>query len=267
MAELTGVYTVLLRDLLLLRKKWLGFVAGNMVGPLLYLMAFGWGLGRNIQFGGASYLDFVVPGIVALSAMNGSYNATGTALNISRLYHRSLEEFLTAPVSICSIVLGYVLGGCARGPFSAAAILILSYFFGAHLHYGAWFFIVLFLTCFLFAALGVVAAMMVNSHEEMARFGTFVILPMSLSVRDLLPGEQVPACCRLSDHDTSAHPRRHLATGFCPGHRVSTGVSDHPGWLCGSFVRAWCLCDLSGGVTGDGELSFRYPQCPGRGEL
>ncbi len=179
MAELTGVYTVLLRDLLLLRKKWLGFVAGNMVGPLLYLMAFGWGLGRNIQFGGASYLDFVVPGIVALSAMNGSYNATGTALNISRLYHRSLEEFLTAPVTICSIVLGYVLGGCARGLFSAAAILILSYFFGAHLHYGAWFFIVLFLTCFLFAALGVVAAMVVNSHEEMARFGTFVILPMS----------------------------------------------------------------------------------------
>ena len=157
MAELTGVYTVLLRDLLLVRKKWLGFVAGNMVGPLLYLMAFGWGLGRNIQFGGASYLDFVVPGIVALSAMNGSYNATGTALNISRLYHRSLEEFLTAPVSICSIVLGYVLSGCAHGLFSAAAILILSYFFGAHLHYGTWFFITLFLTCFLFAALGVVA--------------------------------------------------------------------------------------------------------------
>lgn len=168
-----------MRELLLLRKKWLGFIAGNMVSPLLYLMAFGWGLGRNIQLNGMGYIDFVVPGIVALSAMNGSYNATGTSLNISRLYHRSLEEFLVAPVSIWSIVLGHVLGGCVRGLFSSVLILLLSYFFGASLHYSIWLFIALFLTCFLFAALGVVAAMLVNSHEDMARFGTFVILPMS----------------------------------------------------------------------------------------
>jgi len=35
------------------------------------------------------------------------------------------------------------------------------------------------LTCFVFSALGVVAAMVVNSHEDMANFSTFVILPMS----------------------------------------------------------------------------------------
>lgn len=178
MTEVFGAYTVFLRELLLLRKKLLGFFAGSMVGPLLYLTAFGWGLGRNIQFGGVNYLDFVVPGIVAVSAMNGSYNATGTSLNISRLYHRTFEEFLVAPIGIWSIVLGNVLGGCLRGLFSCAVVLILSYVFGAHLHYNLWLFCILLLTCFLFASLGVVAAMVVNSHEEMAYFGTFVILPM-----------------------------------------------------------------------------------------
>ncbi|NPV89764.1 MAG: ABC transporter permease [Firmicutes bacterium] len=174
-----GAYTVFLRELLLLRKKLPGFFAGSMVGPLLYLMAFGWGLGRNIQLGGVNYLDFVVPGIVAVSAMNGSYNATGTSLNISRLYHRTFEEFLVAPIGVWSIVLGNVLGGCMRGLFSSTVILIMSFFFGARLHYNFWLIIALFLTCFLFASLGVVAAMVVNSHEDMANFGTFFILPMS----------------------------------------------------------------------------------------
>lgn len=173
-----GAYTVFCREMMLLRKKLPGFFAGSIVGPLLYLLTFGWSLGRNIQLGGVTYLDFVVPGILAVSAMNGSYTTTGTSLNISRLYHRSLEEFLVAPIGIWSIVLGNVLGGCIRGLFSSAVILIMAYFFGAHLQCNLYLIITLFLTCFLFASLGVVAAMAVNSHEEMANFGTFVILPM-----------------------------------------------------------------------------------------
>ena len=66
-----GAYTVFYREIMLLRKKLPGFLAGSVVGPLLYLMAFGWSLGRNIQLGGVTYLDFVVPGILAVSAMNG----------------------------------------------------------------------------------------------------------------------------------------------------------------------------------------------------
>lgn len=174
-----GAYTVFYREMMLLRKKLPGFFAGSVVGPLLYLMAFGWSLGRNIQLGGVTYLDFVVPGILAVSAMNGSYNATGTSLNISRLYHRSFEEFLVAPIGVWSIVLGNVLSGSIRGLFSSAVILIMSCLFGAHLQCNLYLIIILFLTCFLFASLGVVAAMVVNSHEEMANFGTFVILPMS----------------------------------------------------------------------------------------
>ncbi|NPV28069.1 MAG: ABC transporter permease [Firmicutes bacterium] len=185
-------YTVFWRDFLMLRKRFLRFFAGSMVSPLLYLTAFGWGLGRNIQFGGTSYLDFVVPGILALSAMNGSYNATGTSLNISRLYHKTLEEFLVSPISVWSLVLGNVLGGVLRGLISAAIILVLAFFFGARMHLNLWFFAALFLTCFLFASLGLVAAMLVNSHEDMARFGTFVILPMSFLCGTFFRVEKFP---------------------------------------------------------------------------
>lgn len=41
-----------------------------MVAPILYMVAFGWGLGRSINTGTGSYLDFLVPGILALNSMN-----------------------------------------------------------------------------------------------------------------------------------------------------------------------------------------------------
>jgi Nod factor-specific ABC transporter NodJ protein len=173
------VWTVVWRELLLLNKKLLGFFAGSIVSPLLYLTSFGWGLGRSIQFGATSYLDFVVPGILALSAMNGSYNATGLSLNTSRITYKTLEEFLVSPMAVWSLALGHILGGCVRGLLSCGIMLVCALLFGAHLHFSLWFFVALFLTCFLFSALGLVAAMVVNTHEEMARFGTFVILPMS----------------------------------------------------------------------------------------
>jgi ABC-2 type transport system permease protein len=185
-------YTVFWREIILLRKKMLTFIAGSMVSPILYLLSFGWGLGRNIELGATSYLDFVVPGIVALSAMNGSYNATGTSLNVSRLYHKTFEEFLVAPISIISLVLGNILSGCFRGLFSSAIILLFSHIFGANLNLNGWFLICLFLTCFLFAALGVVSSMVVSSHEDMSRFGTFVILPMSFLCGTFFQVEKYP---------------------------------------------------------------------------
>lgn len=155
------------------------FFSSRLVGPLLYLVAFGWGLGRSIQVNGGSYLEFIVPGIIALGAMNTSYNAVGVNLNTSRLYYKTLDEYLIAPISAAAFVSGKVLAGSVRGMIDALVILSLAFLFGARLAVNGWFFLVVLLTCFMFSALGVVAAMVVNSHEDMANFSTFVILPMS----------------------------------------------------------------------------------------
>lgn len=63
--------------------------AGDGGCPLLYIVAFVFGLRRDIRMDGQSYLQFVMPGIIAMTAMNSSFNGAGT-----RLGHRSdpLEE-------------------------------------------------------------------------------------------------------------------------------------------------------------------------------
>lgn len=185
-------YTVLWREMVVFKRTFYKFFASRMVAPLLYLVAFGWGLGRGLKINGGNYLEFVVPGIIALSAMNTSFNAVGISLNMSRLYHKTLEEYLIAPISAGAFVLGNVLAGTVRGLFASLIILALAFFFGAHLVVNGWFFLVVTLTCFLFAALGVVAGMTINSHEDMANFATFVILPMSFLCGTFFSPDRLP---------------------------------------------------------------------------
>lgn len=185
-------YTVFWREMVVLKKRFFKFFTGSMVSPLLYMIAFGWGLGRGMQVNGADYLAFVVPGIVALSAMNGSYNATGVPINISRFYHKTWEEYLIAPITPISLVLGKIMAGCVRGSFSSLLILGLAYSIGTRLQLNLWFFTALFLTSFLFASLGLVAALVIKSHEDMSQFGTFVILPMTFLCGTFFSVDKLP---------------------------------------------------------------------------
>jgi ABC-type multidrug transport system permease subunit len=102
-------WTVFWRDWRVLNRRMGKFLLSRMITPVLYLITFGWGLGRGLQVGGSSYLEFLIPGIMALNAMNISFNAVGSSLNIGRLYHKTLEEYLIAPISSFSYVMGKVL--------------------------------------------------------------------------------------------------------------------------------------------------------------
>jgi hypothetical protein len=66
-------FSILWSDLTALKRRWPRYLLTTLMSPLLYLVAFGWGLGRGIDMNGTSYLDFVIPGIIALTAMTTSF--------------------------------------------------------------------------------------------------------------------------------------------------------------------------------------------------
>lgn len=194
--RLEDIYTVFWRDWVVLNRRLVKFVLSRMISPVLYLVAFGWGLGRSLSVNGGSYLDFILPGIMALNAMNISFSAVGSPLNMSRLYHKTLEEYLIAPVSPSSFVIGKVLAGALRGLISCTVIYVLAILFGAKLTISAGFLLTLILTCLLFAAMGLVAAMLINSHEDMASFNTYVLLPMSFLCATFFTPDRLPLVIR-----------------------------------------------------------------------
>lgn len=174
---LGDIWTVFWRDWIVLRRRLKKYILSRMVSPLMFLIAFGWGLGRSIDVGG-SYIDFLVPGLLAMNSMNISFNSI-IPVHAERIYHKSLEEYLIAPIRPDAYVIGKVAGAVLRGLISSAIIIGLSYLFGAHFSVTPLFLLVLMLNCAIFAEIGFLAALYISTYEEMGQVNLYVLLPMS----------------------------------------------------------------------------------------
>jgi len=123
MTRLTEWYPIYLKEMLLFKRKLfkLGYLFSAMVVPVIYLVAFGFGLGRSVQTGRGTYLDFLIPGLVAMSSMNNSYAWVASSLNLNRLYFKTFQVLVQAPISPFSIMIGEVLAGITKGLFAPSS--------------------------------------------------------------------------------------------------------------------------------------------------
>ena len=184
-------------DLRFLSRNWLKTLATTLVAPVLYLLAFGYGLGRGVTVEGYSYLEFVIPGIIALTAMTTSFNAAGMKLHVDRLFYKCFDEALMSPVSFFSIIVGKTLIGVVRGLISTAALLAACFIFSPLPAVSLLFWLTLGITCFVFSFLGVLVALIAKSHQDMSVFMSLVILPMSFLSGTFFSLSQVPEALRV----------------------------------------------------------------------
>ncbi|WP_048144529.1 ABC transporter permease [Methanothrix harundinacea] len=190
-------YTILWADLMIMRRRMTRYLVTTLVSPILYLFAFGWGLGRDISIEGASYLDFVIPGIIALTAMNSSFVGAGARLNVDRLFFRSFDEFLMVPISTLSLVFGKAMIGVFRGLVSSIAFLAVALLLSPTFSLGPLFLVSLVLTCLSFSFLGVLAALLAKSHEDMNTFSSLILLPMTFLAGTFFSLSQVSGALKL----------------------------------------------------------------------
>lgn len=190
--------TIVWSDMMMLKRRWAKYLLTTLLSPLLYLMAFGWGLGRGISVNGTSYLEFVVPGIIALTAMTTSFNGAGTRLNTDRLYFRSFDECLMAPISSMSLLTGKAMIGVYRGLVSSIAFLLVAMLIAPKFHVDLLFLVSLLLTCLTFAFLGVLAALLASTHEDMATFSSLILLPMTFLGGTFFSVNQVPVALKIA---------------------------------------------------------------------
>ena len=184
-------------DLKFLSRNWHKTLATTLVAPVLYLLAFGYGLGRGVTIEGYSYLEFVIPGIVSLTAMTTAFNAAGMKLHVDRLFYKCFDEALMSPISFFSIIVGKTLIGVVRGLISTAALLAACFFFSPLPAVSALFWLTLVVTCFVFSFLGVLVALIAKSHQDMSVFMSLVILPMAFLSGTFFSLDQVPDAMRI----------------------------------------------------------------------
>jgi len=193
---LTDSYSVWWADLRILRHLWQRFLITSLMSPVLYLLAFGYGLGRGVKIGETSYLSFVIPGIIALTAMNTSFNSAGMKLNVDRLFCRCFDEMLMAPISPISLILGKSLIGVLRGLIVSLVFVIIGVAISS-MKVNFLFVLSLLLTCFAFSFMGVLAALLAKSHQDMATFSSLVLLPMTFLGGTFFPLSQLPEALKM----------------------------------------------------------------------
>ena len=193
---LKEAYYVAWSDLRFMRHNILNVVVMSLMSPILYLIAFGYGLGEGttIEYNGEQikYIAFMIPGIVALSTLSSSFSSTATRINVQRLYYRSFDEMLMCPLGYASIVLGKSVLGMIRGLISTMVIYIIGICLDVGLFVKPEFFLVVLLSCFTFACLGETAALLAKSHQSMALFNSLVILPMTFLCGTFFRTDRLP---------------------------------------------------------------------------
>jgi ABC-2 type transport system permease protein len=189
-----GWYPIFLREMLLFRRKLLklGYLFSAMISPVIYLIAFGFGLGKSVQISGTGYLGFLIPGLVAMSSMNNSYTWVSSALNLNRLYFKTFQVFIQSPISPSSIMIGEVLAGMVKGLFASSLIIIVGFASSRDFSINMLFVAALILNCFLFASLGVITGMRTKSHEDTATYSNFFIMPMAFFSGTFFPVNKMP---------------------------------------------------------------------------
>jgi len=175
--------TILWGDWLDLRVRVYQVVASGLISPLIYILAFGLGLGSSMKGSGAfggDYLAFILPGMVALSSMTISFGGTTFSICGDRLYSKTFEELLMMPIHPLAMHLGKMLAGVIRGLMTSSAVIGV-----AIVVTGNWrflhpeFLLLLILNCMVFAGLGVIVGLTVQSLEAVGLYNNFIIIPMS----------------------------------------------------------------------------------------
>lgn len=190
------LWPVIWDEWVLFRRNFWQITISALIAPLLYMVAFGLGVGGGSGFGGITYMKFLIPGIVALTTMNGSYKAISVKLITNRVYDQTFEQYLIAPISIFSLCLGKAIAGALRGLYAGLLVLSMAYVFGVRLNLNWVFFALMLLNGLTFGTLGLLGALVAKSHADMNRFGTFVMLPMTFLCGTFFRTEHLPTGLR-----------------------------------------------------------------------
>jgi len=182
---LSDSLTVFWGDWLDLRVRILQVAASGLVSPLIYILAFGLGLGSALDRAitppaGDNYLQFILPGMVALSSMTICFGGTTFSICGERLYTKTFEEILLLPVHPLALFLGKMLAGVVRGLMTSASVILIAILATGNLNFiNPLFLLVLILNCSVFAGLGVIVGLNVKSLESVGLLNNFLIVPMS----------------------------------------------------------------------------------------
>jgi len=175
-----ALMTLLRKEIRRFLRIWPQTLLPSAITMSLYFVIFGSLIGSRIgEMGGFRYMEFVVPGLIMMAIVTNSYSNVVSSFFGSKFNH-SVEELLVSPTPNYVILLGFLLGGIARGLLVAIIVTAVSLFFTRLPIYniGIVVLVVLF-TSTLFALAGFINGVYANNFDDISIIPTFVLTPLT----------------------------------------------------------------------------------------
>jgi ABC-2 type transport system permease protein len=175
---------LLLRDLSVLRKEFVQFIARTVMQPLLFVFVFAYvfpkiGQGVGGTAGSAAFSSILVPGVVAIACIFQGIQSVALPLVQDFGYSREIEDRVMAPLPVWSVAVEKVVAGAIQGLVAAAIVFPLALVVPAtpvHLDVRPLLlFTLLPLAAITAASLGLVLGTRVNPRQVPLLFGIVVI--------------------------------------------------------------------------------------------
>ena len=218
--EPAAVLGVMSRELANFRTFWRSTAFSSLVEPMIYLLAFGLGLGTTLitQVDGIDYVQFVGTGMVATAVVFSSALPAMFGTFVKHRFQRTYDAILAAPVDVEELVTGEMLWiGLRSGIFGCFPLLVT---FGFGLDPTPAMLLVPFfclITALAFAGFGIAVAGSVAKIDQFNYVTTLVITPMFLVAGTFFPIDQLPDWARVAAQLNPLYQLVTLVRGACFG--------------------------------------------------
>ncbi|MEV0577742.1 ABC transporter permease [Streptomyces sp. NPDC050392] len=177
------------------------FLVISLIQPVIWLFLFGNLFRKVVELGGfgtTSYLDYLIPGIVVMSALGSSmWAGMGTLEEIER---GTLNRFLTTPVSRNALMNANVVQNGISTAVQSLVIVLLGWAAGATYPGGAGGLLILVVASILlgtvFGAFSNALGMLVRQRESIIGINTFLLLPLTFLSSSFMAPSQMPSWMR-----------------------------------------------------------------------
>ena len=218
--EPAAIAGVMSRELANFRTYWKGTTFSSVLEPVVYLLAFGLGLGATVvnKVNGLDYVEFVGTGMVATAVIFSSALPAMFGTFVKERFQRTYDAILAAPVDVEELVTAEMLWIGIRAGFFGCFPLLVTMLFGLDPAPGMLLVpLFAFVTALGFAAFGIAVAASVAKIDQFNYVTTLVVTPLFLVAGTFFPIDQLPEGFQIAAQANPLHQLVELVRHACFG--------------------------------------------------
>jgi ABC transporter DrrB family efflux protein len=213
------------------------------IQPVMFLLLFNFVFGGAIHAGGGQggkYIDFLLPGLLAQTALFG---ATQTTIGLTEdLAAGSIDRFRSLPIARSAVLAGRTLSDLVRNVFVMLLMFlvgsILGFRLGGSIVEGAGALAMILAFSFAFSWVMAAVGLAVKNPEAAQAAGFLLVFPLSFASSVFVPTSSMPSWLQVFTDHQPVTVVVNAVRGLAAGSSSPGDIALAAAWIVGIFVLA-----------------------------